>query len=94
MAKIYHEAIPEELIVKEVIVNKGLAIKKMRIMGRGRTGIGYMRKSHVTVKVEKINFDKVIKEAKTMSQKAKWERIKALVQSKRIVEPITTSTAT
>jgi large subunit ribosomal protein L22 len=56
IAKIYHEAIPEELLVKEIFVTKGLAQKRMRIMGRGRTGIGYMRKSHVTVKVEKINF--------------------------------------
>eukprot|EP01035_Chromulina_nebulosa_P018179 gene18179-23837_t len=37
LAKLRFDAIPEELRVKEVLVTKGLAIKKMRIMGRGRT---------------------------------------------------------
>ena len=60
MAKLYYNAIPEELIVKEVIVNKGFAQKKIRIMGRGRTGFGYTRSSHVTVKLEKIDFNQII----------------------------------
>jgi len=83
IANIYHEAIPEELLVKEIFVTKGLAQKRMRIMGRGRTGIGYMRKSHVTVKVEKINFEERIAAAKTASQKAKWAKIQTLVAEKR-----------
>ena len=44
----------------------------MRIMGRGRTGFGYKRRSHVLVKVSKIDFDKEINNAKTFSQKKKW----------------------
>ena len=55
----------------------------MRIMGRGRTGIGYMRKSHVTVKVEKINFEEKIALSFTQSQKIKWAKIQALVVQKR-----------
>ena len=94
IAKIYHEAIPEELLVKEIFVTKGLAQKRMRIMGRGRTGIGYMRKSHVTVKVEKINFEEQIAAAKTASQKAKWAKIQALVAEKRKALAATSSVPT
>ena len=83
VARIHHEAIPEELMIREIFVTKGLAQKRMRIMGRGRTGIGYMRKSHVTVKVEKINFEEKIALSFTQSQKIKWAKIQALVVQKR-----------
>ena len=84
MAKIFHEAIPEELIVKEIFVTKGLAQKRMRIMGRGRTGVGYMRKAHVTIKVEVIDFARMIEKAKTKSQKAKWAKIQGIAAKKRL----------
>ena len=41
MAKIHYNAIPQELIVKEVIVNKGFAQKKMHIMGNSISFSGY-----------------------------------------------------
>jgi hypothetical protein len=80
MAKMFHDAIPEELLIKEVLVTKGLAQKKMRIMGRGRTGVGYTRKSHVTVKVEKINFDERIDTCRNSYFKNVWTRRKELVE--------------
>ena len=70
--------------MKEVMVTKGFAQKKMRIMGRGRTGVGYVRKAHVTIKVEVINFANMIAKAKTHSQKAKWAKIEAIVAKKRL----------
>lgn len=79
IAKIFHGAIAEELIVKEVIVNKGLMIKKMRIMGRGRTGFGYKRKSHVIVKVEKVNFEQKIKSATNLYDKKQLQKQLTLV---------------
>mmetsp|Transcript_21994 Transcript_21994/g.31598 ORF Transcript_21994/g.31598 Transcript_21994/m.31598 type:complete len:175 (+) Transcript_21994:7-531(+) len=83
IAKLQFSAIPEELVIKEVIVNKGIAVKKNRIMGRGRTGVGYTRSSHVTVKVEKINFDDMIDKSPSMNQKKKWsERRDAVEQLK------------
>jgi Ribosomal protein L22p/L17e len=84
VAKIFHEAIPEELFVKEVMVTKGNAQKRMRIMGRGRTGVGYTRKAHITIKVEVINFAHMIAKAKTHSQKAKWAKIEEIVLKKRL----------
>lgn len=89
MAKLYYDAIPEELIVKSVMVTKGQAQKKMRIMGRGRTGFGYTRKSHVTVKVQKIDFDSMIRDAKTPVDKILWTKRKVVAQKKK--ESISTS---
>lgn len=81
VAKIYHQTIPEELFVKEIFVTKGFAQKKMRIMGRGRTGFGYKRRTHVRVKLEKIDFEKMIGECKSYSQKQKWVKRHELVKS-------------
>ena len=65
-------------------MTKGIAQKRMRIMGRGRTGMGYMRKTHVTIKVEVINFAKMIEKAKTKSQKARWAKIQEIAAKKRL----------
>lgn len=83
LAKIFHSAIPQELIVREVLVNKGLAQKKMRIMGRGRTGFGYKRRAHVTVKVEKVDFDYEIQRSRTNVDKMMWTKRMELVQKIR-----------
>jgi hypothetical protein len=80
MANTRHGAIPEELHVKEIMVTKGMQQKRMRIMGRGRTGVGYKRWCHVTLKVEVINFDERILKAKTAGQKNLWLERKLLVQ--------------
>ena len=53
-------------------------------MGRGRTGYGYKRSSHVTVKVEKIDFEAAIAEAKTTNQKSVWSRRMAMVQELKL----------
>lgn len=79
LAKLYYDAIPEELIVKEVIVTKGIQQKKMHIMGRGRTGFGYTRKSHVTVKVQKIDFDAIISNSKTPVLQSIWRKRSEMV---------------
>lgn len=71
---------PEELRVKEVFVTKGLARKKMRPQGRGRTGIGLIKKTHVTLKTEVIDFQAMIDGAKTPSQKRKWQVRKEMVE--------------
>lgn len=64
-------------------MNKGLATKKIRIMGKGRHGVGYNRQSIVTVKVEKIDFEKKISECKALNQKSKWAKIQALAEKKK-----------
>lgn len=70
--------------MNEIIVTKGFAIKKMRIMGRGRTGFGYKRKSHVTVKLEKIDFDHKIKNERALNQRNKWRLIQEKVEKLKL----------
>lgn len=73
MARVKYDAIPEELMVKEVFVTKGIHRKKMRIMGRGRTGFGYQRSSHVFIKLTKVDFADKIKKGNSKDKK-EWKR--------------------
>lgn len=84
MAKIFHEAVPEELWIKEVVIRKGSSMKRMRIMGKGRTGFGYKRKANLVIKVEKIDFEQRIKQAVTFSQRKKWMERQKFVQEVRM----------
>lgn len=79
IAEIYHGLIAEELVVKEVICTKGTQMKRMRMMGRGRTGFGYKRYTHCTVKLEQIDFDKEIASAKTFKHRTEWTKRRDLV---------------
>lgn len=62
------------MIVKEVMITKGNAVKKLTVMGRGRTGFGYTRESHVTIKVDKVDFQAMIDKAKSPEDKKRWEQ--------------------
>ena len=66
--------------MKEVLVTKGLAIKKARIMARGRTGLGYNRSTHIRIVLEKINFNDFISKQKNKSQQLKWIKREKLVE--------------
>ena len=66
-------------------MTKGDTQKKQRIMGRGRTGVSRIRKTHVTVKVAQINFSELIAKAPTDAEREQWakrmdvvKRIKAM----------------
>lgn len=83
LASLRHDALPEELLVHEIVVSKGMSRKQLTIMGRGRAGFGYKRWSHIKLRVQKINFDEQILQASTISQRKKWIQRKALVQSLR-----------
>lgn len=78
LAKLRFNALPEDLRVKEAIVNKGLHRKRMRIMGRGRTGMGYNRYANVRIVLEKIDFKKTITDQKSLNQKLKWKKIEKI----------------
>jgi large subunit ribosomal protein L22 len=79
VGRIFHETIPEELVVHEAEVNKGQSMKRQRIQGRGRTGVGYKRWSNVSVKLRVADFDGLIKCARTQKEKSEWMRRKDLV---------------
>jgi hypothetical protein len=65
--------------VKEVMVTKGMTRKKVRIMGRGRSGMGKIRSSHVTIKVDKVDFQEKIQRARSIYERDVWMKRKALV---------------
>ena len=50
----------------------------MRIMGRGRTGVGYNRYANVRIVLEKIDFKKMISTQKSLNQKLKWKKYEKL----------------
>ena len=52
-------------------------------MGRGRTGIGYVRKTHVTVKVEVINFQEKIANSKDSKEKGLWTQRMQIAEAVR-----------
>ena len=84
MARIKYDAIPEGLMVKEVFVTKGIHRKRMRIMGRGRTGFGYQRSSHVFVKLTKVDFPEKIKKG-NLKDKKEWKKRYNLVKKLKLV---------
>jgi len=79
-ADFLYRAIPEEMYIDEIVVNKGYSRKNITIMGRGRTGIGVKRWSHVWITLKSIDFDARIANAHTWSQEQKWRKRKELVQ--------------
>lgn len=89
VAKIYHGLIPEELHVKEIFVTKGFMFKRMRIMGRGRTGVGYKRYTHMRAIVEQIDFEAKIASCKSTNQKKKWIKRKEMVEQLKPFLPLT-----
>lgn len=56
-------------------------------MGRGRAGIGMIRSTHVTIKVDKMDFDKNIGRARTPRQKALWTERKQQVEKLKAAAP-------
>ncbi|KAF4315049.1 hypothetical protein BBO99_00009668 [Phytophthora kernoviae] len=49
LADIKYQIEPENLMVSECFVNKGVFLKRLRIMGRGRSGVMHHPHTHLTV---------------------------------------------
>ena len=94
MAKIQYGAIPEELFVKEIYVTKCQQRKKLRIMGRGRHGVGRIRTTNVCVKVDKVDFEEKMKKAKDNTERKMWEKRFELAKKLREALNAQESTAT
>ncbi len=58
-------------------------------MGRGRTGFGYTRASHITLKVDKLDFEKLIADAKSGGERRKWAN--RYEEVKKLKQPIATN---
>ena len=53
---------------------QGPGTKRIKIMGRGRTGMSFIRKSHLKLTLTEIDFDLAIASASSANQKAKWTK--------------------
>lgn len=56
-------------------------------MGRGRNGVGYKVQTHVTVKVERLNFENKIKDATSETEQKYWTEKKLIAEKKRVNPP-------
>jgi len=74
-----------QLEVAECFTTKGMMLKRIKIMGRGRNGIMHHKYSHVRVMLREIDFKLKIYQAKTLNQKKKWlqHQIRAEVDAKQ-----------
>lgn len=72
LADIRHGLQPSQLEVAECFATKGRHLKRMRIMGRGRTGMMEHKHAHMRVVLREIDFKLRIYQAPTINQKKKW----------------------
>mmetsp|Transcript_7909 Transcript_7909/g.11976 ORF Transcript_7909/g.11976 Transcript_7909/m.11976 type:complete len:226 (+) Transcript_7909:96-773(+) len=70
---------PDELQLDQVYIGRGSQLKRIRIMGRGRAGLGYKRFSHLTVQLKKIDFDEKIRNSKNVREAKEWVKQKLQV---------------
>jgi large subunit ribosomal protein L22 len=72
LADIRHGLQQSQLEVAECFATKGTPLKRVKIMGRGRTGRKEHRHAHFRVVLREIDFRLRIYQAPTLNQKKKW----------------------
>lgn len=78
-----HELVAEELEVDRAFVTPAPFLKRMKIMGRGRTGTMRKRAGHLTIVLNKVDFDAKIDGAANHRQRRKWEKRRAEARAAR-----------
>mmetsp|Transcript_43268 Transcript_43268/g.87501 ORF Transcript_43268/g.87501 Transcript_43268/m.87501 type:complete len:270 (-) Transcript_43268:128-937(-) len=81
----------EALRVDHLIVNQGPGKKRVKFMGRGRTGLKFIRSCHITVTLGEIDFDKYIVGAVNAHDANNWARLKE--EAADATQALVTSTA-
>ena len=71
-ADVRHGLQPSQLEVAECFATKGTPLKRMKIMGRGRTGKMEHRHTHFRVVLREIDFKLRMYQAPSLRQKKKW----------------------
>lgn len=61
-----------QLEVAECFATHGSHLKRIKIMGRGRSGIKRRRHSHIRLVLREIDFDLKILQAKSMNERKEW----------------------
>ena len=78
-----HELVPEELEVERAFVTPAPFLKRIKFMGRGRSGTVRKRAGHLNVSLCKVDFPAKIAEAKNHRQKRKWMQREADARAAR-----------
>jgi large subunit ribosomal protein L22 len=71
---------PSQLEVAECFATPGSPLKRMKIMGRGRTGKMEHRHSHARAVLREIDFKLKIYQAPTLNQKRRWIELQRIAQ--------------
>ncbi|KAL7503977.1 hypothetical protein ACHAXN_001694 [Cyclotella atomus] len=72
LADIRHGLQPSVLEVAECFATHGKHLKRLKIMGRGRSGKKLRRFSHIRLVLREIDFPAKLVESQTINQKRKW----------------------
>ena len=78
-----HELVPEELEIERCFVTPAPFMKRLKIMGRGRSGTIRKRSGHLNVTVAAVDFDAKIRDAHNPRQRRKWEERRAVARAAR-----------
>jgi len=70
-----------QLEVAECFATHGTHLKRLKIMGRGRSGTKRRRHSHIRLVLREIDFQLKIAQAKTLNQKKRWAIKRALAEA-------------
>jgi ribosomal protein L22 len=76
VAKRKYGLLPEELMVDRCFVTQGPGTKRVKIMGRGRSGLKFIRSSHLNVTLKEIDFEAMIAAAESKNAKRKWAKMR------------------
>jgi large subunit ribosomal protein L22 len=71
---------PSQLEVAECFATRGTPLKRMKIMGRGRTGKMEHRHSHARAVLREIDFKLKVYQAPTLNQKRNWIELQRIAQ--------------
>merc|ERR1712216_155228 len=63
---------PSQLEVAECFSTHGSHLKRLKIMGRGRSGKKFRRHSHIRLMLREIDFPTKLLQAESINQKRKW----------------------
>lgn len=72
LANIRHGLQPSQLEVAECFSTHGTHLKRVKIMGRGRSGKKSRRHSHIRLILREIDFPTKLLQAESINQKRKW----------------------
>ena len=78
-----HELVPEELEIERCFVTPAPFMKRLKIMGRGRSGTIRKRSGHLNVTVAAVDFEAKIRDAHNPRQRRKWEERRAVARAAR-----------